>query len=106
MEIFCKNDNCIHDNQAGFCVSSRIKVAGEKAQTPAGTTCSTFTIYQDIYTFEFASELFFESGKISINKVIDCQANHCKFNYNGRCYAKSVLIDNLHARCQTFKYDD
>ena len=105
MEIFCKSFNCIHNNREGVCTSNKIKVIGEDAQTSAGTTCSTFTIHQDIYSFEFASELFFENGEINITKVIDCQANNCRFNYNGRCCTESILIDNLNARCQTFIKD-
>ena len=105
MEIFCKNYNCIHNNREDVCVSNRITVMGEDAQTSNGTTCDTFTAHHDFYTFEFASELFFESEEITTTKVIDCQVNNCKFNYNGKCRAESVMIDNIHARCQTFKLD-
>jgi hypothetical protein len=103
MEILCKSYNCIYNNQEGGCTANRIKVIGIDAQTSTGTSCDTFSFQQDIYTFEFARELFFENNERTTTQVIDCQANNCKFNSNGRCRADFVRIDNIHSRCQTFE---
>ena len=97
--LICKATNCIH-NKSGDCMAGVINIKGIHAVTISETNCSTF-VEEGGYAYDKLSNLY--DDKKTIPETIKCIAGNCKYNENGKCYAKDVQIMAAKAACGTFE---
>lgn len=100
-ELVCGVITCGY-NKEKRCCKGDIMVGGTHAERDKDTCCESFRQEGcDCYT----SALDHPCQTISI----DCEATHCKYNSNYKCYAESVTIDGSRAKesketlCRTFE---
>jgi len=102
MTLKCQTVDCIH-NDKERCFAQVIEVIGKHAETTASTTCNSYVAGGRSQNYEFANEFTATEKPPSDAKNIKCAAMRCFFNDNQACTATNVAIDNVNARCETFR---
>ena len=103
MALRCQKLDCIHNDKEEKCFARVIDVIGKYAETSASTTCNSYVPVRGSQHYEFASDFMENGTSPSDSQNIICAAERCLFNEHQICTATSVLIDNVNARCETFK---
>ena len=102
MTLRCQTLDCVH-NDKEKCFAQVIEVIGKHAETTASTTCNSYAAAGSLQNYEFANEFMATDKSPSDAQNIKCAAERCLFNDHQACTATDVAIDNVNARCETFR---
>lgn len=106
MDIKCRKTTCMF-NKGQTCCSSKVDITKE-------TECKTYEKEEidDKDDLDFSKKMFevapdYANSRHIKNLILDCNANNCLFNKEGKCMANgiTVLDEDKTTSCGTFLKD-
>lgn len=111
----CGAHNCVN-NEGGFCGATNILISGDDAYTSEHTQCENYesesivNAIKAIPNTNFLGEIaqiFSSKEEIIITPTVMCTAENCRYNGEGYCEAKNLIIvensgNSKRTQCETF----